>query len=105
MNMRANFDIPLLRHKQSDNHESLEIIISALVNGCVLGKMCLQNSMEKRKWMYNTIALTDSFIMSIGKEDIFRAIDKNKKRIMDKQVDFLRDIPQPDFSVLSKRKL
>ena len=105
MNMRANFDIPLRRHKNSDNHESLEIIISALVNGCVLGKMCLQNSMEKRKWMYNTIALTDSFIISIGKEDIFRAIDKNKKRIMDKQVDFLRDIPQPDFSVLSKKKL
>ena len=24
---------------------------------------------------------------------------------MDKQVDFLRDIPQPDFSVLSKKKL
>ena len=43
--------------------------------------------------------------MSIGKEDIFRSIERNKKRIMDKQVDFLRDIPQPDFSVLSKKKL
>ena len=55
--------------------------------------------------MYSTTALQDSFIVSIGKEDIFRAIEKNKKRIMDKQVDFLRDIPQPDFSVLSKKKL
>ena len=61
--------------------------------------------MEKRKWMYNTIALTDTFLVSIGKDDIFRAIDKNRKRIMDGQVDFLRDIPQPDFSVLSKKKL
>ena len=43
--------------------------------------------------MYSTIALTDTFVVSIGKEDIFKAIERNKKRIMDKQVDFLRDIP------------
>ena len=101
----ANFDIPLRRQKNSENHDSIEIVISALVNGCVLGKLVLANSLEKRKWMYSTTALQDSFIVSIGKEDIFRAIEKNKKRIMDKQVDFLRDIPQPDFSVLSKKKL
>ena len=53
----ANFDIPLRRNKNSENHDSIEIVISALVNGCVMGKMILQNSLEKRKWMYSTIAL------------------------------------------------
>ena len=101
----ANFDIPLRRYKNSENHDSIEIIISALVSGCVMGKLALQNSLEKRKWMYSTTALQNSFIVSINKEDIFRTIERNRKRIMDKQVDFLRDIPQPDFSLLSKKRL
>ena len=53
----ANFDIPLRRYKNSENHDSIEIIISALVSGCVMGKLALHNSLEKRKWMYSTTAL------------------------------------------------
>ena len=37
----ANFDIPLRRYKNSENHDSIEIIISALVGGCVIGKLAL----------------------------------------------------------------
>ena len=36
----ANYDVPLIRDK-GEGHESLETIVSAIVNGCIFGKLCL----------------------------------------------------------------
>jgi len=54
----------------------MEVVISAIVNGCIFGKLCLANSKEKRKWMYNTITLKDTFLVSLSKQDLHKMIEK-----------------------------
>ena len=40
LRMTTNFDMPLMRDK-TNNFECLETIISAMVNGCNFGRLCL----------------------------------------------------------------
>ena len=98
------FDIPLYRDKQND-FESLETIISAIVAGCCFGKLCLQPAKDGRFWMYNTIALTDTFLVSMNKNDIFKMVENQRRRILTDQMNFLKAIPSPEFNVISKKKL
>ena len=70
----GSYDFPLMRDKHN-NYECLETVISAIVNGCAFGKLCLQNSKEPRTWMYNMIALTDTFVVAINKNDIYKMVD------------------------------
>ena len=98
------FDIQLLRDKQ-DDFALLETVISAVVNGCVFGKLCLSNSKEPRTWLYNAIALTDTFIVSLNKNDVFKMVENQRRRILNDQMNFLKLIPSPEFTLLSKKKL
>jgi len=67
-------DIPLIRDKH--NHLcQLETIISAITNGCILGKLCLIDSKHPRKWLFNAIALTDTIVVSFQKNDILKMIE------------------------------
>jgi len=81
--MAGGFDIPMARDKYN-NHDTLETIISVLVNGCIFGKLCLSNSKEPRTWLYNAITLTDSFVISLHKNDIIKMIENQKRRILNK---------------------
>lgn len=58
----------------------METIISAIVNGCIFGKLCLHSSKEPRTWLYNTITLTDTFLVSLHKSDIYKMIENQKRR-------------------------
>ena len=71
---QGGYDLPLIRDKQN-NHTCMEIIVSAIVNGCIFGKLCLQSSKEPRTWLYNTITLTDTFMVSLHKNDIYRMLE------------------------------
>ena len=102
--MAGGFDIPLNRDTYN-NHATLETILSAIVNGCILGKLCLSNSKEPRTWLYNAITLTDSFVVSLHKNDILKMIENYKRRILNDQMNFMKSIPSPDFTLLSKKKL
>ena len=75
------FDVPMYRDKEND-YGCLECVISAIVSGCVFGKLCLQPNKEGRTWLYNTIALTDTFLVAINKNDIFKMIENQKKRVL-----------------------
>ena len=70
----ANYDVPLIRDK-GEGHPSLETIVSAIVNGCVFGKLCLYPSKDQRKWLYNAITLTDTFVVRIHRQDVFKMVD------------------------------
>ncbi len=63
------FDVPLLRDK-TNNYECLETVISAIINGCVFGKLVQTQSKESGTWLYSTVALTDCFLLSLGKNEI-----------------------------------
>ena len=83
----------------------METIISAIVNGCIFGKLCLQSSKEPRTWLYNTVTLTDTFCVSLHKNDIYRMLENQKRRELAVQMTFMKDIPSPAFNLLSKKKL
>ena len=83
----------------------MEIIISAIVNGCIFGKLCLQTSKDPRTWLYNTITLTDTFLVSLHKNDIYRMLENQKRRELAIQMSFMKEIPSPEFTLLSKKKL
>lgn len=68
------FDVPMQRDTQGD-YACLESVISAIVSGCIFGKLCLQPSKEVRTCLYNTIALTDTFLISLNKNEIFKMIE------------------------------
>ena len=104
LRMATDYDIPLTRDK-FNNNECLETIISAIVNGCVFGKLCLAYAKEPRTWQYNSITLTDSFVVSFHKNDIFKMIETRKRRILNDQMNFMKSIPSPEFVLLSKKKL
>ena len=70
----ANYDVPLIRDK-GEGHPSLETIVSAIVNGCVFGKLCLYPSKDQRKWLYNAVTLTDTFVVRIHRQDVFKMVD------------------------------
>ena len=70
----ANYDVPLIRDK-GEGHESLETIVSAIVNGCIFGKLCLFPSKDQRKWLYNAVTLTDCFVVRIHSQDVFKMVD------------------------------
>ena len=55
--------------------------------------------------MYNTIALTDTFLVSLNKNDIFKMVENQRRRILTDQMNFLRAIPTPEFSMIGKKKL
>lgn len=74
LRLAKGYDMPLLRDKYN-NHNCLETIVSAIVNGCIFGKLCLANSKEPRTWLYNVITLTDSFLVSLHKNDIIKMIE------------------------------
>ena len=104
LRMRTDYDMPQLRD-QTNNFECLETIISAIVNGCNFGKLCLHHSKEPRTWLYNAVTLTDSFVVSLHKNDIIKMIEGQKRRILNDQMMFMKSIPTPDFNLLSKKKL
>ena len=81
MRMAGGYDVPLLRDKYN-NHEPVETIISAIVNGCLFGKLCLSSSKEPRTQLYNAITLTDSFVVSLHRNDIIKMIENYKRRIL-----------------------
>ena len=96
--------MPLIRDK-AEGHASLETIVSAIVNGCVFGKLCLYPSKDQRKWLYNAITLTDTFVVRIHRQDVLKMVDNQKRRILLEQMNFIKQIPSPDFTLLSKKKL
>ena len=55
--------------------------VDLFVNGCIFGKMCILSEKGNRKWMYNTISLTDTFMVSINKNDVHKMVDRQKKRV------------------------
>lgn len=55
--------------------------------------------------MYNTIALTDTFLVSINKNDIFKMVENQRRRILTDQMNFLKAIPSPEFNLIGKKKL
>lgn len=63
LKLGEEYDIPLVRDKLN-NLSQLETIISAITNGCILGKLCLIDSKHPRKWLFNAIALTDTIVVS-----------------------------------------
>ena len=67
-------DVPLYRDKQ-ENYECLETIISAIINGCVFGKLVQTQSKEARSWMYSAVAMTDCFVMSLAKNEISMMVE------------------------------
>mmetsp|Transcript_22414 Transcript_22414/g.29993 ORF Transcript_22414/g.29993 Transcript_22414/m.29993 type:complete len:99 (+) Transcript_22414:1311-1607(+) len=70
----GGFDVPLYRDKQ-DEFAHLEDIIIPIANGCAFGKLCLQPAKDGRCWMYSTVALTDTFLISMNKSDIFKMVE------------------------------
>ena len=80
-------------------------MLGALVDGCIFGKLCLYPSKEARKCFYSAIAVTDCFLVSLHKNDIYRMVENQKKRILNDQMTFLKAIPSPQFTILSKKKL
>ena len=83
----------------------METVIQAIVSGCVFGKLCLYPSKDQRKWLYNAITLTDTFVVRIHRQDVFKMVDNQKRRILLEQMNFIKQIPSPDFTLLSKKKL
>ena len=83
----------------------MEVILAALVGGCNFGKLCLTPTKEPRKWLYSTIAITDTFLVSLHKNDIIKMVENQKRRVLNDQMAFLKQIPSPEFSLLSKKKL
>ena len=55
--------------------------------------------------MYNTTALTDTFLISLHKNDIFKIIENQRRRILSDQMNFLKEIPSLEFHLISKKKL
>ena len=104
LRLQVDYDMPMLRDKLN-NQECLETTICAIVNGCNFGKLCLQFSKEPRTWLYNVVTLTDSFLVSLHKNDIIKMIEAQKRRILNDQMTFMKSIPSPDFTLLSKKKL
>lgn len=88
-----------------DNYKDLEVIQAVLVGGCAFGKLCLHASKEPRKTLYSAITLTDSFAISFHKNDLLRMIEHKNRRILSDQMTFLKQIPSPEFALLSKKKL
>lgn len=74
LRMQVDYDMPMLRDKH-DAYKCLETTISAIVNGCNFGRLCLQYSKEPRTWLYNATTLTDSFLVSLHKNDIIKMIE------------------------------
>ena len=68
------FDVPLLRDK-ADNFECLETVISAIINGCIFGKLVQNCSKEPRSWLYSAISLTDCFLISLNKNEISNMVE------------------------------
>ena len=76
----VDYDYPVIRDLH--NHfQPMEIVMSAIINGCIFGKMCILSEKGNRKWMYNTISLTDTFMVSINKNDVHKMVDRQKKRV------------------------
>ena len=98
------FDLPLIRDKDN-NYEPLETVMCALISGCYFGRQCLTQSKDPRKWIYNTIAITDTFMVSLHKNDILKMVENQKRRILNDQMNFFKQIPSPEFKLLSKKKL
>ena len=99
----SGFDVPILREKQ--NFGVMETIITAIVNGCIFGKLCLTGSKEPRTWLYSTVALTDTFLVSFNKNDVFKMVENQRRRVLQDQMNFFKNIPSPEFTLLSKKKL
>ena len=74
LKMVNNVDIPLMRDV-TKNYEDLEVVLAALIQGCIFGKQCIYPSKEPRKCFYSAIAITDCFLVSFHKNDIFKMID------------------------------
>ena len=104
MRMGEDIDIPLIRDKENDMEE-LETIISAIVSGCIFGKLCLQPSKEPRKWLYSTISIDETIVVSFHKQDILRMIENHNRRVLNEQMTFMKAIPSPDFNLISRKKL
>lgn len=81
LKMAKGYDMPLLRDKYR-NFACLETIMSAIVNGCAFGKLCLVHSKEPRTWLYSAVTLTDSFLVSMHKNDIFKMLENHRRRIL-----------------------
>ena len=90
---------------KKEKYRDLETIFAALVSGCIFGKVCLQPTKEIRRTMYSPIALTDTYLLSFHKNDILRMVDNRKRRVLNDQMTFLKQIPSPEFALLSKKKL
>ena len=79
----AKYDFPIARDK-TNNYDRLEAVMCALINGCNFGKLCLvpTSTKEPRKWLYNAIAITDSFLVSFNKKDIFKMVENQRLNVL-----------------------
>ena len=88
-----------------NNMATMETIISAIASGCIFGKLCLQPCKEPRKWLYSSISIDETIIVSLHKTEILRMIENHNRRILNEQMTFMKSIPNPDFNLISRKKL